>query len=96
MAFIPVTDVATARSFYESTLGLSMIDDSPFALVVDANGTKVRITPVPDLGPHPFTILGWEVAGGGRGPGRPGRRSSLARSGQGLGPLTPGADAGLA
>ena len=62
MAFIPVTDVATARSFYESTLGLSMIDDSPFALVVDANGTKVRITPVPDLGPHPFTILGWEVA----------------------------------
>ena len=62
VAFIPVTDIAMARSFYESTLGLPVVDDSPFALVVDANGTNVRITPVPDLRPQPFTILGWEVA----------------------------------
>jgi catechol 2,3-dioxygenase-like lactoylglutathione lyase family enzyme len=60
IAFIPVTDVATARSFYESTLGLSVVDESPFALVVDANG--LRITPVPDLRPQPFTIAGWDVA----------------------------------
>jgi catechol 2,3-dioxygenase-like lactoylglutathione lyase family enzyme len=61
MAFIPVTDVGVAREFYESTLGLSVTEESPFALVVDANGTKLRITPVPDLQPQPFTISGWEV-----------------------------------
>jgi catechol 2,3-dioxygenase-like lactoylglutathione lyase family enzyme len=62
MAFIPVTDIGAARGFYESTLGLRVLDESPFVLVVDANGTKVRITPVPDLRPQPFTIAGWEVA----------------------------------
>jgi catechol 2,3-dioxygenase-like lactoylglutathione lyase family enzyme len=62
MAFVPVTDIAAARTFYESILGLRVLDESPFALVVDANGTKVRITPVPDLRPQPFTIAGWEVA----------------------------------
>jgi catechol 2,3-dioxygenase-like lactoylglutathione lyase family enzyme len=61
VAFIPVTDIAAARAFYESTLGLPVLDASPFALVVDANGTHVRITPVPDLVPQPFTICGWEV-----------------------------------
>ncbi len=62
MAFIPVTDAALARTFYESTLGLSVVDDSPFALVIDANGTKIRVTPVPDLRPQPFAIAGWQVA----------------------------------
>ena len=62
VAFVPVTDIATARTFYESTLGLPVVDDSPYALVVEANGTSVRITPVPELRTQPFTILGWEVA----------------------------------
>jgi catechol 2,3-dioxygenase-like lactoylglutathione lyase family enzyme len=62
VAFIPVTDIAKARAFYESTLGLTVVDANPFALVVDANGTHVRITPVPNLVPQPFTICGWEVA----------------------------------
>jgi catechol 2,3-dioxygenase-like lactoylglutathione lyase family enzyme len=61
VAFIPVTDLVRARAFYESTLGLPVIDESPFALVVDANATVLRITPVPDLHPQPFTIAGWEV-----------------------------------
>ena len=61
VAFVPVTDIARARTFYESTLGLPVVDDSPFALVVEASGTSVRITPVPDLRTQPFTILGWEV-----------------------------------
>jgi catechol 2,3-dioxygenase-like lactoylglutathione lyase family enzyme len=62
VAFIPVLDISVARAFYVSTLGLAVVEDSPFALVVDANGTHVRITPVPDLRPQPFTICGWEVA----------------------------------
>ncbi len=61
IGFIPVTDIAVARSFYVSTLELPVIDESPFALVVDAFGTSVRITPVGAFTPHPFTIAGWEV-----------------------------------
>ena len=61
IGFIPVTDIAVARSFYMSTLELPVIDESPFALVVDAFGTSVRITPVGAFRPHPFTIAGWEV-----------------------------------
>jgi hypothetical protein len=31
-------------------------------VVLDANGITLRLTPVPDLQPQPFTIAGWEVA----------------------------------
>jgi catechol 2,3-dioxygenase-like lactoylglutathione lyase family enzyme len=61
IAFIPVTDVVEARSFYEGTLGLPVVEEGPFALVVDANGTDIRITPVPSFTPQPFTIAGWDV-----------------------------------
>ena len=60
--FIPVHDTDVARRFYEQVLGLEVVEDTPFALVVDANGTRVRITPVPELVPQPFTIAGWEVS----------------------------------
>jgi catechol 2,3-dioxygenase-like lactoylglutathione lyase family enzyme len=62
VGFIPVRDAVVARAFYEGTLGLTVVEDTPFALVVDANGTQVRITPVPELVPQPFTIAGWAVA----------------------------------
>ncbi|HEX3461843.1 MAG TPA: VOC family protein [Acidimicrobiales bacterium] len=62
MAFIPVRDLAAAREFYCSTLGLSVTNENPYAVVLDANGTLLRLTPVPDLRPQPFTIAGWEVA----------------------------------
>ncbi|HVX19076.1 MAG TPA: VOC family protein [Acidimicrobiales bacterium] len=61
VAFIPVRDTALARPFYEATLGLRVVADTPFALVIDANGTEIRITPVPDLRPQPFTVAGWQV-----------------------------------
>jgi hypothetical protein len=44
IAFIPVTDMAMARTFTPSTLGLVVIEESPFAFAVEAHGTKVRIT----------------------------------------------------
>jgi len=61
IAFVPVRDIDEARRFYVDTLGLPVTDEGPFALVVDANGTMLRITPVPDLHPQPFTIAGWAV-----------------------------------
>jgi catechol 2,3-dioxygenase-like lactoylglutathione lyase family enzyme len=60
VAFIPTRDAARARAFYESTLGLRFVHEA-FALIMDSNGTTVRITHVPEFTPFPFTLLGWEV-----------------------------------
>jgi catechol 2,3-dioxygenase-like lactoylglutathione lyase family enzyme len=61
IAFIPVSNLQAARRFYESTLGLRVTDENLFAVVVDANGTMLRLTEVSDLTPQPFTIAGWQV-----------------------------------
>jgi catechol 2,3-dioxygenase-like lactoylglutathione lyase family enzyme len=62
VAFLPTTDPARARAFFESALGLRLIaDEKPFALVFDANGTMLRVTTVGEYKPDPFTVLGWEV-----------------------------------
>lgn len=61
VGFIPIRDAARARVFYEGALGLSVIEETPFALVLDAAGTMLRLTLVEELDPHPFTIAGWTV-----------------------------------
>jgi catechol 2,3-dioxygenase-like lactoylglutathione lyase family enzyme len=62
IAFVPTTDPARAREFYAGTLGLELEDENPFALVFRVNGSMLRVTVVQDFEPHPFTVLGWEVA----------------------------------
>ncbi len=61
IGFIAVRDLATARAFYAGTLGLRVVDDNPFALVLDAGGTMLRVTQVPGLEARPFTVAGWNV-----------------------------------
>jgi len=62
VAFLPTTDPAKARAFFEGVLGLRLVaDEQPFALVFDANGTMLRVTTVGEYKPDPFTVLGWEV-----------------------------------
>jgi len=62
VGFVPVRDLDAARAFYVDRLGLASLEESPFALVVDANGTKLRLTPVPEHRAQPFTIAGWDVS----------------------------------
>jgi catechol 2,3-dioxygenase-like lactoylglutathione lyase family enzyme len=62
VAFVATTDLARARAFYEGVLGLRVLDESPFACVVDAHGTMVRITPVAERADADYTVLGWAVA----------------------------------
>ena len=61
VAFAPTTDFDKARSFYEGVLGLTFVTLDGFALVMEANGTRIRIAKVAKLTPAPFTILGWQV-----------------------------------
>jgi catechol 2,3-dioxygenase-like lactoylglutathione lyase family enzyme len=61
IAFVPTTDLPRARAFYVETLGLPVTDESPFACVVDANGTMLRLTPVRKLSRVRYTVVGWAV-----------------------------------
>jgi catechol 2,3-dioxygenase-like lactoylglutathione lyase family enzyme len=62
VAFIPTRDAKKARQFYEQVLGLYFISEDQFAVVFDANGIMLRVTPAPEFKPHPFTVLGWQVS----------------------------------
>jgi catechol 2,3-dioxygenase-like lactoylglutathione lyase family enzyme len=63
IAFLPTKDFDQARAFYEGVLGLRFVKNDGFAMVLDANGTMVRVSKVgPEVQPQSFTILGWEVA----------------------------------
>ncbi len=61
IGFIPISDIASARSFYDSLLGLAVLEETPYSLVVNANGTMLRLTIVEGHVPAVFTIAGWRV-----------------------------------
>lgn len=61
VAFVATSDAARARAFYETTLGLALVSDDPYALVFNANGTTIRVQKVDGFKPQPFTALGWTV-----------------------------------
>ena len=61
ITFIATTHPEQARVFYSEVLGLRLMEDTPFALVFDANGTMLRIQKVQTLTPAGHTVLGWHV-----------------------------------
>jgi catechol 2,3-dioxygenase-like lactoylglutathione lyase family enzyme len=60
IAFVATLDASRARRFYEGVLGLDFVEDTPFALIFDANGTTLRIQKA-ELKPASYTVLGWRV-----------------------------------
>jgi catechol 2,3-dioxygenase-like lactoylglutathione lyase family enzyme len=61
VCFVPTTDAARCRSFYEHVLGLEFVAEDGFAVTMRANGVRVRLARLEQFTPAPFTILGWEV-----------------------------------
>jgi catechol 2,3-dioxygenase-like lactoylglutathione lyase family enzyme len=61
VAFVSTADAARARQFYVDTLGLTVLEVTPYACVVDAKGTTLRITVVAEVVVAPYTVLGWTV-----------------------------------
>jgi catechol 2,3-dioxygenase-like lactoylglutathione lyase family enzyme len=62
VGFIPTKDFARARSFYVDVLGLRFVRADAFAMVLEANGTTIRVSQVAKFEPYPFTVLGWKVS----------------------------------
>ena len=61
ICFAATTNPDAAKAFYGQVLGLQMIEDSPFALAFEANGTMLRIQKVQEHTPAKHTTLGWHV-----------------------------------
>jgi catechol 2,3-dioxygenase-like lactoylglutathione lyase family enzyme len=61
IAFIATAQPEQARVFYGEVLGLGLMEDTPFALVFNANGTMLRIQKVETLTKAGYTALGWHV-----------------------------------
>jgi len=63
---LPTIKKQEAQEFYRNVLGLKFKVDDGFALVFDAAGIMLRLTPVQEFTPHQFSVLGWEVEDIGR------------------------------
>lgn len=61
MAFLGTTKSDETRAFYEDTLELEFVEDNPFALVFNLNGTPLRIQKIDALSAPQHTNLGWVV-----------------------------------
>jgi len=61
VAFVATRDPSRAKEFYRDTLGLPLVSEDPFALVFDATGTMLRVTPVQEMAAAKYTVLGWQV-----------------------------------
>ncbi len=61
MAFLPSIDLARSQRFFADLLGLPVEQLTPFACVLRAGPTMLRVTKVEQLQPQPFTVFGWQV-----------------------------------
>jgi catechol 2,3-dioxygenase-like lactoylglutathione lyase family enzyme len=59
--FVPVSDGDRAKLFYGDVLGLTLLEDSPFAVVFKVPGGTLRLARTPDFQPQPFSLVGWLV-----------------------------------
>jgi catechol 2,3-dioxygenase-like lactoylglutathione lyase family enzyme len=62
MGFVPTRDSLQSRAFYENKLGFRFVSDDPFALVMQAGESSIRIAKAKDFTPAPYTVMGWEVS----------------------------------
>jgi catechol 2,3-dioxygenase-like lactoylglutathione lyase family enzyme len=61
ITFLQTTHPEKAKAFYGDVLGLTLVEDSPFAIVFRSGRTSLRIQKVQSFSPLPFTSLGWQV-----------------------------------
>lgn len=61
VGFVGTARPAEAKQFYQQSLGLELLEESPFAIVFACGDTTVRVQKVEELATPPYTSLGWEV-----------------------------------
>jgi catechol 2,3-dioxygenase-like lactoylglutathione lyase family enzyme len=61
VGFLLITDAALAKGFYCDVLGLPLLSEDDFAVVVDAGGTPLRLAVVREVPEPAGTNAGWVV-----------------------------------
>ena len=61
IAFIATAVPDASKRFYNEILGLTLAEETPFAIVFETNNTVIRIQKTERVYPPPYTSLGWEV-----------------------------------
>jgi catechol 2,3-dioxygenase-like lactoylglutathione lyase family enzyme len=61
VGFLLITDPTRAKAFYCDLLGLALIDEDDFAVVLDAGGTRLRLAVVHQVPEPGGTNAGWLV-----------------------------------
>ena len=61
IGFIVTSNPEKAKAFYSGVLGFRELSDDNFAIMFDANGTKIRVNKAQEFTPARGTVLGWEV-----------------------------------
>ncbi len=61
VAFVATSDLDRAAAFYGDVLGLRLLEQTPYACVLDAHGTTLRVTLVGEVATPGYTMLGWQV-----------------------------------
>lgn len=62
MCFVATSNADASRNFYANALGLTFVEDTPFALVFTlGQGEELRIQKLDAFTPPPNTVLGWAV-----------------------------------
>ena|ERR1700744_4130200 len=59
--FVPTVKPQEAKIFYQDILGLTLLKEDNYGKDFDSGGALLRVTTVPELKPHPFTVAGWDV-----------------------------------
>jgi catechol 2,3-dioxygenase-like lactoylglutathione lyase family enzyme len=61
VGFLLITDVARAKRFYGEVLGLPLLHEDDFAVVMDACGTPLRLSVAAEVPEPSGTSAGWLV-----------------------------------
>ena len=61
IAFVATARPDESRSFYRDVVGLTFVEESPFAIVFLSGETMLRIQKVAEVPEPADTALGWEV-----------------------------------
>jgi catechol 2,3-dioxygenase-like lactoylglutathione lyase family enzyme len=60
-AFVPITDLAKAKNFYQNLLGLKLSGEDSYGLEFDLGHAVLRLSVIDSLQPAHYTVLGWKV-----------------------------------
>lgn len=61
VGFIATSMPEISKKFYSELLGLVLIEETPFAIVLESKNAIVRVQKTEQVCPPPYTSLGWQV-----------------------------------